>query len=54
MVKIDTDHPLTMVEATSDDGYWYIYLGQAYSYYQVRIWNYHPVYHYKNGVWSLV
>ena len=41
--------PITQTLPTSEDGLIYIYLGRAYSTYQVELYSMHPVYEYKNG-----
>jgi hypothetical protein len=40
---------LTQSLPTTDDGFVYILLGQMYSMGNIRINQYHPIYHYKNG-----
>ena len=41
--------PLTQTVPTSDDGYYYMYLGTAYSTTAIYLENEHPIYRYKNG-----
>ena len=43
-VKLAAAFPLTQVLPVSDDGYWYIFLGRAYSTYQINLYPEHPVY----------
>lgn len=47
-VKIASAMPLTQTlpSTQNDIGYWYIYLGRAYSAYQISLYPYHPVYYY--------
>lgn len=42
--------PITQSLPTSDDGYFYCYLGRAYSTYQIELVPEHPIYLYKNGI----
>ena len=48
MVHVDGDQPLTTTLPTSNDGKYYIYLGQVHNWYQVMLESEHPVY-YHNG-----
>jgi len=50
---IDTS-PITQVIPTSEDGYAYIYLGQAYSTTNLYLLADHPVYMYKNGKFAKI
>lgn len=47
-VKLAAAFPLVQTLPTTYDGYWYIYLGRAYSTYQINLYQNHPVY-YHNG-----
>ncbi len=42
-------HPLTQTLPTTEDGYIYVLLGQAYSGYQIELNMRHPMYEFKNG-----
>jgi len=44
-VKMAAAFPLVQSLPTSDDGYWYIYLGRAFSTYQMSLYPHHPVYY---------
>ena len=48
MVHIVDNQPLTTVLPTTNDGYYYIYLGQVHDWYRVMMTGEHPVY-YHNG-----
>lgn len=48
MVHVASNQPLVTTLPTSNDGYYYIYLGQVHSWYQLYLSAYHPVY-YHNG-----
>ena len=52
MVHVASNQPLVTSLPTSNDGYYYIYLGQVHDWYRVYLTNYHPVF-YHNGT-SLV
>lgn len=45
-VKIASATPLTQTLPTTDDTYWYILLGRAYSAYQIALYPHHPIYAY--------
>lgn len=47
--KLASADPLTQTLPESEDGYWYLSLGRAYSGYQLAFYHDHPVYAYKNG-----
>lgn len=47
-VKLASATPLVQTLPSTNDGYWYILLGRAYSYYQMALYAHHPVYYY-NG-----
>ena len=42
-------NPITQDLPSTDDGYYYIYLGQAYTTYAIQMTAQHPVYMFKNG-----
>lgn len=42
-------HPLTQTLPTTEDGYIYVFLGQAYSGYQIELNMRHPMYEFKDG-----
>ena len=42
--------PITQALPSTDDGRYYIYLGQAYTTSNIYLYTYHPVYMYKNGL----
>lgn len=46
---LDTTRWVTQTLPTSDDGFVYIYLGNAYDWYRGSFSNHHPIYWYKNG-----
>ena len=48
--KLATDNPITQSLPTSDDGYFYCYLGRAYSATNIELVPEHPIYLYKNGI----
>ena len=48
-VKFATGNPITQTLPSTEDGYVYIYLGPAYSVYQLQLTLEHPIYEYKNG-----
>lgn len=47
--KLATDNPITQTLPTSDDGFYYCYLGIAYSGYSIELVLEHPIYLYKDG-----
>ena len=48
-VKLSAAFPLVQELPLTNDGYWYIYLGRAYSTYQMALYHHHEVY-YHNGI----
>ena len=44
LVKLASALPLTQTLPSTDDGYWYIFLGRMYSKYQLTLYTEHPVY----------
>ena len=48
-VKLAAAFPLTQTLPTTDDECWYIFLGRAYSTYQMSLYPDHPVYYYQDG-----
>lgn len=42
-------HPITQTLPTTDDGYVYVYLGQAYSTSAMELYNNHPIFQFKDG-----
>lgn len=48
--KLATDNTITQSLPTTDDGYYYCYLGRAYSTTSIELVLEHPIYLYKNGI----
>ena len=44
MCKLASATPLTQTLPSTNDGYWYIFLGRVYSWYQIGLYKDHPVY----------
>lgn len=42
-------HPITQSLPTTDDGYVYVYLGQAYASTSIELYNNHPIFQFKDG-----
>lgn len=47
--KIAEEMPLTQTIPTTEDGYFYLFLGRTYSGYQMALYPIHPIYWYKDG-----
>ena len=47
--KGSPSHPITQTLPTTEDGYVYVFLGQAYNTTNMELYNNHPIYQYKDG-----
>ena len=53
LVYFDSDSPLTATLPSTDDGYVYVFLGEAISATTITLFDKHPIYQYKNGALRL-